>query len=70
MTLHCTYNPDTNEYSMEFVYYIIDLYDFTLYDEFDKLNALGLARCYELYSVSSGMSSWKKGEGINGYWMY
>ena len=36
---------------MEYIYYIIDLYDFTLYDDLDVMNALGLARCYELYGV-------------------
>lgn len=70
VTLHCTYDPDTEQYSMEFVYYIIDLYDFTLYDQLDKMNALGLARCYELYGVSSGESSWNKDDEYDMYWMY
>ena len=34
------------------------------------MNVLGLARCYELYGVASGMASWNKGEELNNYWMY
>lgn len=70
VTVHCTYDPGTQEYNMEYFYYIIDLYDFTLYDELDEMNALGLARCYELYGVSAGTASWKRGEGISDYWLY
>lgn len=44
---------------MEFIYYIIDLYDFTLYDILDQMNALGLARCYKLYGVAAGETAWK-----------
>ena len=68
--MHCVYNPDTEEYSMEFIYYIIDLYDFTLYDTLDEMNALGLARCYELYGVAGGETTWKADDSYNNYWMY
>lgn len=70
ITLHCVYDSETELYTMEFIYYIIDLYDFGLYDELNEMNALGLARCYELYGVASGMASWNKGEELNNYWMY
>ena len=70
ITLHCVYDTDTKEYSMEFIYYIIDLYDFTLYDTLDVMNALGLARCYELYGVAGGETSWKEDDSYNAYWMY
>lgn len=70
ITMHCVYNPDTEEYSMEFIYYIIDLYDFTLYDTLDEMNALGLARCYELYGVAGGETTWKADDSYNNYWMY
>ncbi len=70
VTVHCIYDPDTKQYSMEFIYYIIDLYDFALYDELNEMNALGLARCYELYGVSSGVTSWNKDDAFDMYWMY
>lgn len=67
VTLHCMYNPDEEEYYMEYVYYIIDFYDFTFYDILDEMNALGLARSYELYGVVTGEAAWNKQEGIRGY---
>lgn len=29
-TLHCTYNPETKQYKMEYVYYIVDFYNFPI----------------------------------------
>lgn len=43
--MYCTYNSEEQQYYMEFIYYIIDLYDFTLYEELDYMNAPGLAGC-------------------------
>lgn len=60
VTAHCTYNPDINIYTIEYKYYIIDFYDFTLYEYLDKVNALGLARAYELYGTVSGKMIWHK----------
>ncbi len=70
ITMHCTFNSEEQQYYMEFIYYIIDLYDFTLYEELDYMNALGLARSYELYGVVTGEAAWNKQEGIRGYWTY
>jgi hypothetical protein len=70
VTLHCMYDPETQEYSMEYIYYIIDYYDFTLYDPLNEMNALGLARSYELYGVAPGVTSWKKNENSGVYWLY
>lgn len=70
ITMHCTYNSEEQQYYMEFIYYIIDLCDFTLYEELDYMNALGLARCYELYGVAAGESAWKKSDSLLEYRMY
>ncbi len=70
VTVHCVYSPETNEYAMEYTYYLIDLYDFALLDVFNEMNALGLARCYELYGVAKGVSFWYKGDSRKLYWMY
>ncbi len=70
VTLHCIYNPDTDEYYMEYIYYIIDLYDFTLYDMLNEMNALGLARCYELYGVAVGVTVWEKADNMGKSWIY
>lgn len=61
---------DEEKYYMEYVYYIIDFYDFTFNDILDEMNALGLARSYELYGVVTGEAAWNKQEGIRGYWTY
>ncbi len=70
ITMHCIYDPDLEQYYMEFIYYIIDLYDFPLLDILDKMNALGLARCYELYGVAVGETLWKKSDSNIEYHMY
>ncbi len=50
--------------------YIRDLYNFILYDTFVEMNALGLARCYELYGVAVGDTNWNEDDSYNIYWMY
>lgn len=70
VTVHCTYEPSEEKYTIEYIYYIIDMYDFTIYEQLNEMNALGLARSYELYGVSAGKSSWSKNDKHNRYWMY
>lgn len=70
VTLHCTYNPETDKYSMEYIYYIIDYYDFSFYDILNEMNALGLAQSYELYGVCEGETTWTKGKTPFSYWLY
>ena len=70
VTLHCTYNPASKTYSMEYIYYIIDYYDFSFYDMLNEMNALGLAQSYELYGVCKGETVWEKGKTPFIYWLY
>lgn len=62
VTLHCVYNPDTEEYSMQFVYYLIDYYDIPFDVTLNEMNMLGLAQSYELYGSCNGFSNWKRGQ--------
>lgn len=62
VTLHCIYDPDSGVYYMEYVYYLIDFYDFSFYDILYNLDKLGLARSYELYGTCPGNVSWHKGD--------
>ncbi len=62
ITLHCVYNPETDEYDMDFKYYLIDYYDFSFFEELYEQDAVGLAQSYELYGYLSWSCKWKKGE--------
>lgn len=62
ITLHCMYDPASKRYSMEYVYYIVDYYDFSAYDLLYEEDALGLARSYELFGTCSGIQVWEKGK--------
>lgn len=68
VTLHCIYDPDSGVYYMEYIYYLIDFYDFSSYDILYNLDKLGLARAYELYGTCPGNVSWHKGD--NSYSFY
>ncbi len=59
VTLHCTYDPVTKQYDMEFIYYIIDFYDYEKLGWVCEQDALGLARTYELFGYCPGTMSWK-----------
>ena len=62
ITLHCVYNPETEEYTMDFKYCLIDYYDFTLTKGLKEQDMLGLARGYELYGWMDDTVTWRKGE--------
>lgn len=62
ITLHCVYNPETEEYTMDFKYCLIDYYDFTFLDKLNEQDMLGIARGYELYGWLDDTVTWKKGE--------
>ncbi len=59
-TMHCTYNPETREYTIDYTYYIIDFYDFSFFDIIFEEDAYGLAKSYEIYGCYDGKYSWKK----------
>ena len=69
-TIHATYDPQTQKYTMDFKYYLIDLYDFTIYDELDELNALVIARCYEIYGYTFGSTFWKRKDNKVHYFLF
>lgn len=48
VTLHCVYNPKTEEFTMDYNYCLIDYYDFIFLDQHNEQDMLGLARGYEL----------------------
>lgn len=62
ITLHCIYNPLTKQYRMEYIYYIVDFYDFSFYDLLYQEDALGFSRSYELFGKCSGIYAWEKGK--------
>ncbi len=62
VTLHCVYNPETEEYTMDYKYYLIDYYDFTFLKELNEQDMLGLASGYELYGYLNDTCTWKPGE--------
>lgn len=62
ITLHCVYDPETEKYTMDFRYYLIDYYDFPLIDGLKQQDMLGLAQGYELYGWLEDTVTWKKGE--------
>lgn len=62
MTLHCTYDPVTEKYQMEYIYYIVDYYDFSAFQELHEQNALGIAKSYELFGRCPGTYTWEKGK--------
>jgi len=62
MTFHCTYNPETKQYTMRYMYYIVDFYDFSNFDIVYHQDLLGIARSYELFGECSGVYTWKAGE--------
>ena len=62
ITVHCTYDPTTKQYKMEYNYYLIDFYNYDFLDILNEQDALGMARSYELYGVYSDCLYWKKGK--------
>lgn len=62
ITMHCTYDPATKKYKMEYSYYIVDFYDFSLFPLLHEEDALGLARSYELFGKCTGILTWEKGK--------
>ena len=68
ITLHCTYNPETEEYDMQFKYYLIDYYDFSFLDILYEQDALGFAQSYELYGYMHRSGKWKKGDRFLTYY--
>lgn len=61
-TLHCTYDPETKKYQMEYIYYIVDFYDFPAFRELYEQDGLGIARSYELFGCCPGVCLWEKGK--------
>ncbi len=64
VTLHCTYDPETQTYEMEYLYYLMDLYDLSFLGLMEEQDALGIAKNYELYGVSYGFTIWQKGDDL------
>ena len=64
ITIHCTYNAETTEYDMEYIYYIVDFYDYEKLELLCEQDALGLAKTYELFGCLSASHRWKKGNLI------
>lgn len=62
ITAHCNYNPQTEEYTMDVRYYILDYYDYSFLDEVYELDAVGIAQSYELVGSWNHTVKWKKGE--------
>ena len=62
ITLHCTYNPATKQYKMQYIYYIVDFYDFSAYELLYEEDALGVSRSYELFGKCPGYYKWEKGK--------
>lgn len=62
ITLHCSYDPATGKYQMEYIYYLVDFYDFEKLPMLYEQDALGIARSYELFGRCPGICSWKKGQ--------
>lgn len=62
ITVHCIYNVEEQTYSMNYIYYLTDFYDFTPLNQLHEQDALGLARSYELYGYVEGSVEWKKGD--------
>ncbi len=68
VTLHCTYEPTTQTYEAEYIYYIVDFYDYTFLKMLYEEDALGLARSYELFGMCEGTTQWTKGETADWLW--
>lgn len=62
ITLHCTYDPETQKYTMEYLYYIVDFYDYSAYELLYEEDALGFARSYELFGRCQGAYMWESGK--------
>lgn len=62
ITLHCVYDPKTEEYTMDFKYCLIDYYDFPKLDVLNEQDMLGMVSGYELYGCLNDTCTWKKGE--------
>ncbi len=60
-TFCCTYNPETEEYTIDYNYYLIDYYDYENLYELYEQDLLGMAKSYELYGYCNGQYTWKKG---------
>ena len=63
--LHCTYDPDSNSYSYEYTYMLIDYYNFSFLDCFNDMNVLGLAQSFELIGMTYGVGISGANEGIH-----
>ena len=53
---------------MEYIYYLIDYYDFSFAPILRDQDALGFCRSYELYGKGEGSVSWKAGQEL--YMLY
>ena len=62
ITAHCTYDPATETYTLEFNYYLIDFYDYSFLAVLQDQDALGIARSFELYGKVHLGYTWKKGD--------
>lgn len=62
VTIHCTYDPESKTYTMDYSYYLMDLYDFPESIWLGEANLLGICKSYELYGKVHGVSKWKKGQ--------
>ena len=57
-TMHFTYNPLSQKYTMEYVYYLVDFYDFPKEISLQEEDALGIVRSYELFGRNTGEYEW------------
>ena len=64
ITVHCKYNPSDNTYDMEFIYYILDYYDYSFLDVLQDQDALGVAKSFELIGRICNHVKWGKGQPI------
>ncbi|MDE7253702.1 MAG: hypothetical protein K2O32_12260, partial [Acetatifactor sp.] len=62
VTIHCTYDPESKTYAMDYNYYLMDLYDFPKDLWLWEANLLGICKSYELYGKVHGVSKWKEGQ--------
>ncbi len=64
ITVHCKYNQMDNTYDMEYVYSIIDYYDYSFLKVLQDQDALGFTRSFELIGRINDHIKWKRGQPI------
>ena len=64
ITVHCKYNPLDDTYDMEYIYYIMDYYDYDVLQDLQDQDALGITRSFELFGKMCGRIKWRNGQPI------